>query len=241
MSVPLVYPVLLYLLVRMLLAGLRPRGRPGRLVPHVPLAWLAVGAGVPGRVPRGPERRRLERDRRRLRRRDRRRPHRRRRPALRRRLLRGRAQGRHLRAGQLPALRAVRAGDALERPLGRPAGRPRRGDRLRPADDRRPAAAGPGAAARAGRGRRSASRWPTPGRPTPTRRSSLETNSNDTLVALACVAALLAYVAPLGRRHRAWRVGLGAAAKFAPLALAPLFARRRPLRVRASRSRRCWR
>ena len=41
-SVPLVYPVLLYLLVRMLLAGLRPRGRPGRLVRYVPIAWLAV-------------------------------------------------------------------------------------------------------------------------------------------------------------------------------------------------------
>lgn len=41
-SVPLVYPVLAYLLVRMLLAGLRPREGRGPLVPHVPLAWLAV-------------------------------------------------------------------------------------------------------------------------------------------------------------------------------------------------------
>ncbi len=41
-SVPLVYPVLGYLLVRMLLAGFRPRERRGRLVPLVPLAWLAV-------------------------------------------------------------------------------------------------------------------------------------------------------------------------------------------------------
>jgi hypothetical protein len=41
-SVPLVYPVLLYLLVRVLLAAFRPRERPGRLVPHVPIAWLAV-------------------------------------------------------------------------------------------------------------------------------------------------------------------------------------------------------
>jgi hypothetical protein len=56
----------------------------------------------------------------------------------------------------------------------------------------------------------------------------LETNSNDTLVALACLGALLGF---------AWRsaaasglaVGLGAASKFATLALAPLFARRSPL------------
>jgi hypothetical protein len=57
---------------------------------------------------------------------------------------------------------------------------------------------------------------------------ALETNSNDTLVALACAGALLAFV----RRSSVATgvvVGLGAAAKFAPLALAPLFARRRPL------------
>jgi hypothetical protein len=39
LSVPLVYPVLLYLLARVLYAGFRPRGRAGRLVPHVPLQW----------------------------------------------------------------------------------------------------------------------------------------------------------------------------------------------------------
>jgi hypothetical protein len=42
-SVPLAYPVLLYLLVRMLAAGLRPRERRDRLVPLVPLTWLVVG------------------------------------------------------------------------------------------------------------------------------------------------------------------------------------------------------
>jgi hypothetical protein len=56
----------------------------------------------------------------------------------------------------------------------------------------------------------------------------LETNSNDTLVALACAGALLAFA------HRSAvgagvAVGLGAAAKFGPLGLAPLLARRRPL------------
>jgi hypothetical protein len=85
----------------------------------------------------------------------------------------------------------------------------------------------------------------------------LETNANDTLVALACIAALLGFARAGGRaRDRAggtWRrqaatgvrgaalrgrrwtaaggaaIGLGAAAKFAPLALAPLFARRSPV------------
>ena len=42
-SVPLAYPVLLYLLGRMLLAGLRPRGRRERLVPHARASWLALG------------------------------------------------------------------------------------------------------------------------------------------------------------------------------------------------------
>jgi len=61
---------------------------------------------------------------------------------------------------------------------------------------------------------------------------SLETNSNDSIVALFCVAALLAAtLEPAGRRAsalaRGAAVGLGAAAKFVTLALAPLFAGRR--------------
>jgi hypothetical protein len=43
LSVPLAYPVLLYLLGRVLYAGFRPRRREGPLVPHVPLTCLAVG------------------------------------------------------------------------------------------------------------------------------------------------------------------------------------------------------
>ena len=41
-SVPLAYPVLGYLLVRMLVLGLRPRPARARLVPLVPAAWLAL-------------------------------------------------------------------------------------------------------------------------------------------------------------------------------------------------------
>jgi Glycosyltransferase family 87 len=43
-SVPLTYPVLGYLFVRMLVAGLRPRGDPGPLIPVIRLRWLAYGA-----------------------------------------------------------------------------------------------------------------------------------------------------------------------------------------------------
>jgi hypothetical protein len=42
-SVPLVYPVLAYLLVRMLVAGLRGRGSAGRLLPVFPVAAVAFG------------------------------------------------------------------------------------------------------------------------------------------------------------------------------------------------------
>ncbi|HKP91111.1 MAG TPA: glycosyltransferase 87 family protein [Thermoleophilaceae bacterium] len=43
-SVPLFYPVLAYLLVRMLVIGFRPRAAHGPLVPLVPATWLVVGA-----------------------------------------------------------------------------------------------------------------------------------------------------------------------------------------------------
>ncbi len=61
---------------------------------------------------------------------------------------------------------------------------------------------------------------------------TLETNSNDSIVALFCLAALLGLtLAGVRRRLSALASGtslaLGAAAKFAPLALAPLFAGRR--------------
>jgi hypothetical protein len=43
-SVPLVYPVLAYVFARMLVAGLWPRERSGPLVPLVPVRWLVWGA-----------------------------------------------------------------------------------------------------------------------------------------------------------------------------------------------------
>jgi len=60
----------------------------------------------------------------------------------------------------------------------------------------------------------------------------LESNSNDTLVAVACVGALLAATLARDRRSAAvsaLALGLGAAAKFVTAALAPLFARRSPV------------
>jgi Glycosyltransferase family 87 len=60
----------------------------------------------------------------------------------------------------------------------------------------------------------------------------LESNSNDTLVAVACVGALLAATIARDQASAAAAgvaIGLGAAAKFVTLALAPLFARRLPV------------
>jgi hypothetical protein len=60
----------------------------------------------------------------------------------------------------------------------------------------------------------------------------LETNANDSLVALACAAGLLAFTLRperLSALAGAVATGFGAASKFAPLALAPLFARRAPV------------
>jgi hypothetical protein len=43
LSVPLATLALVYLLVRLLLAGYRPRPSPEPLIPHAPIVWLAVG------------------------------------------------------------------------------------------------------------------------------------------------------------------------------------------------------
>jgi hypothetical protein len=226
LSVPLVYPVLLYLLARTLLAGLRPRERPGRLVPHLPLGLLAVllvflvtfrvglnvvdsnvidvgYAGVIGadRIADGDE-------------------------------LYGQGFSDDVEKGDTygpvnyllyvpfeQTLRWSGAWDGLAAAHGAAiafdllaiGGLLLLGRSLRPG--------------RAGKtlGLALAYAWAA----FPYTAFVLETNANDTLVALACIAALLGF---------AWRsgaitgvgVGLGAAAKFAPLALAPLFARRSP-------------
>jgi Glycosyltransferase family 87 len=226
-SVPLVYPVLLYLLVRVLLAGFRPRERAGPLVPHVPLAWLAIGlvflvafrgglnvvdsnvidvgyAGVIGadRIVDGDE-------------------------------LYGEGFSDDVQKGDTYGPVNYLLYVPFEQALS-----------WSGAWDDLPAAHGAalafdllaiggllllGRALRAGRegkalGLAMAYAWAA----YPYTAFVLETNANDTLVALACIAALLGF---------AWRspassgiaVGLGAASKFAPLALAPLFARRSPV------------
>jgi Glycosyltransferase family 87 len=228
-SVPLVYPVLLYLLVRVLLAGFRPRERPGLLMPHVPLAWLAVAlvflvafrvalnavdsnvidvgyAGVIGadRIVDGDE-------------------------------LYGEGFSEDVERGDtygpvnyllyVPFEQALRwsgawddlpaaHGAAIAFDLLAIGGLLLLGRALRPGREGR--ALGVGLA------------WAWAAYPYTA--FVLETNANDTLVALACIGALLAFA-----RSGRWAgpggiaVGLGTAAKFAPLALAPLFARRAPV------------
>ena len=135
-SVPLIYPPLFYLLIRMLAVVFVPglRERAGTLRPVVPVAWLVIALLFVVRFPGRAERDRLERDRRRLLGSDRRRPDRARRIALRQ-LPERRSLRRHLRPGRLLRLRPERARLPLEGNLGRPAGGPRGCDRLRPADD----------------------------------------------------------------------------------------------------------
>jgi hypothetical protein len=229
-SVPLVYPVLAYLLARMVYAGFRPRERPGRLVPHLPLLWLTMGlvflaafriglnvvdsnvidvgyAGVVGadRIVDGDP-------------------------------LYGDGFSDDVEHGDtygpvnyllyipfeqalpwsgvwddLPAAHAA----AISFDLLVIGGLLLLGMRLRPGRE--------GLAL----GVALAYAWTA----FPYTAFVLESGSNDSLVALACVGALLA----LTLRPRAAglgsgaALGLGAAAKFAPLALAPLFARRKPL------------
>ena len=231
-SVPLVYPMLLYLLARVLLAGFRPRERTGRLVPHLPVSWLAVGlvflvafriglnvvdsnvidvgyAGVIGadRIVDGDE-------------------------------LYGKGFSDDVEKGDtygpvnyllyvpfeqtlpwsgawddLPAAH----GAAIAFDLAAIGGLLLLGRSLRPGRE--------GAML----GVALAYAWAA----FPYTAFVLETNSNDTLVALACIGALLGFV---------WRsalmagvaVALGAASKFATLALAPLFARRSPFVFAAS-------
>jgi Glycosyltransferase family 87 len=235
-SVPLVYPVLLYLLGRVLLAGFRPRERPGRLVPHLPPACLVVGlvflvafriglnvvdsnvidvgyAGVIGadRIVDGDQ-------------------------------LYGEGFSEDVERGDtygpfsyllyVPFEQALSwSGRWDDLPAAHGAailfdllvigGLLLLGRRLRPG--------------REGRllGVALAYAWAA----YPYTAFVLESNANDSLVALSCVAALLALSGASSRLSAVGRgvaLGLGAAAKFVPLALAPLFARRAPLVVAAA-------
>ena len=110
------------------------------------------------------------------------------------------------------------AGAAVERALGRPARRARRGARVRPAQrccccSSRPAHP---------RARHWAWCSRTRGRRSRSRSSSLNSNSNDALVVALVLVTCSSRLGPVGaRRGRRRSRGL---TKFAPLALAPLFA-----------------
>jgi hypothetical protein len=230
-SVPLVYPVLLYLLVRLLLAGFRPRERAGALVPHLPLAVVTVGlvflvafriglnvadsnvidvgyAGVIGadRIVDGDP-------------------------------LYGEGFSEDVERGDtygpvnyviyVPFEQALRwsgrwddlpaaHGAAIAIDLLVIGGLLLLGRRLRPGRD--------GTAL----GVLLAYAWAA----YPYTTFVLESNANDSMVALACVGALLAFTMARRKLSSACSgiaIALGAAAKFVPLALAPLFARRAPL------------
>ena len=218
-SVPLVYPVLLYLLVRMLVAGFRGREREERLVPHAPAMWLVVGlvflvafrAGL------------------------------------------NVVDSNVIDVGYSGVIGADRIVDGDELYGDRFASDNEHGDTYGPVNflfyvpfeqalswsgswDDLPAAHGAALAADLlvllglmllGRRLRPGAEGRTLGLALafgwaayPYSSFTLQSNANDTLVALAVVGALLA----AGPALRGVAVGLGAAAKFAPLALAPLFA-----------------
>ena len=232
-SVPLVYPVLLYLLGRLLLRRL-PAARPrsGPLVPHLPLIAVGLGlvflvtfriglnvadsnvidvgyAGVIGadRIVDGDE-------------------------------LYGEGFSDDVERGDTYGpvnylfYVPVRAGAALGGQLGRPARGARRGDRHRPARDRRAAAARAAPATRT-RGDRARGRA----------RLRVGGLSLHGVRARARTRTTRSWRSPAWPRcsRSRWRgasssgawsgvaIALGAAAKFVPLALAPLFARRAPL------------
>jgi archaellum component FlaG (FlaF/FlaG flagellin family) len=230
-SVPLAYPVLVYLLIRVLLAGMRPRERPAPLVPHLPVVCLVIGlalliafrvglnvidsnvidvgyAGVIGadRIVDGDPLygKGFSDD-----------------------VERGDTYGPVNYLSYVPFEQALpwsgrwddlaaAHGAAIAFDLLVIVGLLLLGPRLRPGREGRVL------------GLALAYAWSA----YPYTTFVLETNANDALVALFCVAAMLALTL---RRERlsalvcAVVTGLGGATKFAPLALAPLFARRRPV------------
>ena len=198
---------------------------------------LVVGARVPDRLPDRPERRRLERDRRGLRGRDRRGPDRRRARSCTATASRPTSSaatptGRSPTSLYVPFEQAL----PLERALGRPARRARRGDRVRPAG----AAAAcccSGRRLRAGPGRHGAraSRSGTRGsrtRTRPSRWSRTRTTRWSRSRALGRCWPRRSRASAPRRAGRRSAIALGAAAKFVTAALAPLFARRSPRGLR---------
>ena len=218
-SVPLDYPALA-LPARAQRSGSGCGGRGEGLRPVWPTMWLVVAALFLMGVRVGLNVADAGVDRRRLRGRGRRRPDRPRRTDLRQ-LPRRHLPGRHLRPGQLPRLRPLRADLALVGQLGRPARRPRRLGRLR---RRRPSSSCSCSASGSARDPR-ASAWPrsspSAGPPTPTPPTS-SSRTRTTPWSLPCSwppSSSLRSPWPVERYSRCatW-------AKFAPAVLAPMSA-----------------
>ncbi len=126
--------------------------------------------------------------------------------------------GRHLRPGQLPRLRPLRADLALVGNMERPSVRPRRRRGLRSPHLWLPVLLGirirPGPA-----GRKLAATLAFGWAAYPYTAYALESNSNDTLVALLLVATLLVLARPMARGAM---TALATFTKFAPVLLAPM-------------------
>ena len=196
-SVPLAYPLLAYLLVRMLWSrsAASPAPPPSRCACSCPRTVARGGDRVPGRLPRRPERHQLQRDRRRLRGRDRRRPPDRRQRALR-------------RTSPPTTSTATPTGPVnyyayvpFEQvwPWSGTLGRPARRRTPRPWRSTCSRCCGCGCWDGVSAGPRLGSRSPTPGRPSRSRCSRLNSNSNDALVAMLVVLALLVARRPPAR------------------------------------------
>ena len=205
-SVPLTYPPLLYLLARMLALLRRRSGRrtppgeraarPLRLLVPAPVA--GARRRLPARLSHRAQRDRLERDRRRLRGRDRRAADRPRRASVRR--LSRQTTNTATPTARSTTRRTCRSSRSSAGAAPGTTCRPRTPRRSSSTCSRsRCCSCSVGACA----ARRSASRSPTRGSPIPFTLFALESNSNDTLVAVLVLAALLAQLSPARRPHAA--------------------------------------
>ena len=116
--------------------------------------------------------------------------------------------------------------------LGRAPRRPRRRDLLRPGDDRAPSSCSAAACAPAATGTDLGILLAFAWAACPYTAFALESNTNDALVAFLLVATLLVLTSPPARGAM---LALASATKFAPLALAPLFATYDAARARVAR------